>query len=370
MKIFHADTDDIENPLRGGQPVRTFEINRRLALNHQVEVYTATYPGCRRERFRAGIQYRSLGLGTPQLGLSYHMSFLAAVGPRLWRSRPDIVVEEFTPPVGFCLLPLWTGKPVVSIVQWYFFQEWERRYKLPFEKIMRTLARRVPYTHFIVQSKRMGQLFKTLIPHAQVSRIPCGIPRETLLQQTELGEYALFLGRLDIQQKGLDILLDVWEGLAKEGFRLPLRIAGAGPDEGVLARRIQSSGLSDCVELLGRVEGSAKQALLRACRFLVMPSRVETFGLTALEAMAVSKPVVAFDIDHLNELVAPGCGVLIPPGDTDRFARTVRDLWFQPQRVIALGLRSFDCAKSYLWERLAEQQETFYRQVVKEKGSA
>jgi len=90
--------------------------------------------------------------------------------------------------------------------------------------------------------------------------------------------------------------------------------------------------------------------------------------LAALEAMAVSKPVLAFNIDHLNELVRPEWGVLVEPGDTAEFGRAALELWRHPERCTELGLRAHAAAQAYTWDRLALQQESIYTDVVRDGG--
>ena len=79
---------------------------------------------------------------------------------------------------------------------------------------------------------------------------------------------------------------------------------------------------------LGRLDGS--HALVTAyqnCCAVIVPSRFEGFGLTALEAMACGTPVVASDTSGLREVLAKGnAGVLCPPGSVDAFVRAIREL--------------------------------------------
>jgi glycosyltransferase involved in cell wall biosynthesis len=368
MKIIHADTDDLDNPLRGGQPVRTFETNSRLAEKHTITIFTATYPDSIRQVQRGQLDYRRLGVTVPSLGLSPHMSFLAMLGPAVRNTPHDLVVEEFTPPFGFCLLPWWTSRPVISIVQWFFFKDWEHRYKLPFERIMRSLATRIHYRNFIVQTDRMGDYFKDLFPTANVWRVPCGLAENSYQAYETEGQYALFLGRLDINHKGLDMLLEVWQRIAASGETVPLWLAGAGQAREKLESEVRRRGLSSSVRFLGRVEGEAKAKLLRDCRFMVMPSRQETFGLSALEAMASSKPVICFDIDHLNEVLRPRWAVLVKPWNVEDFAAAVVRLWRDPGYCRALGALAFDAAQDSRWDRITELQGEIYEDVVSQEG--
>lgn len=365
MRIIHTDTDDIENPLRGGQPVRTYEINSRLSKNHQIKVFTASYKGAKRHIFRNKIEYQRLGITIPGWGLSSHLSFLNRLPAAIKRTPHDIVVEEFTPPFGFCNLQKYTKQPVVSLVQWHFFKDWERRYKLPFEAMMKKRAVLFPARHIIVQTNKMGEYFKALLPHAEVYKIPCGIGQEVLQKVEIVGDYALFLGRLDVQHKGLDDLLLAWKLLREKNLHIPLWIVGAGQDELNLKQTVKDLGLTDTVVFKGRLEGQQKNEVLKNCRFLVMPSRQETFGLTALEAMASSKPVIAYDIDHLNELLLPDWATLVQLGDVRGFAEQVALLWQDEVMCLKKGLCAYQAAQSYLWDRLAEAQEAVYLTIIK-----
>ncbi|MFZ5562620.1 MAG: glycosyltransferase family 4 protein [Thermodesulfobacteriota bacterium] len=361
MKILHADTDDLDNPLAGGQPVRTYEINRRLASHHDIQVLTSVYEGSR-DVVREGVAYKRLGLYLKPFGLSPHLSFLARLGPHIAATPHDLVVEEFTPPFGFCLTPFWTPKPVISIVQWYFFEFWEKKYKLPFKRIMKRIARTGRYRYFIVQSDAMGREILSHVPGAQVEKIPCGINRDAFLQNPEYGAFALFLGRLDRRQKGLDLLVRIWAGLSEP---VPLVMAGDGPDRSWLESEFAKAGLSGRVTFTGKVRGQEKLRLLGSCRFMVMPSREETFGITALEAMAAAKPVVIFDIQNLNELVTPEWGVLAPPFDADAFTAGVAGLWNDEAACRLKGGSAAAAARAFCWDSLAEKQADFYQKIVK-----
>ena len=363
MFILHTDTDDLGNPLRGGQPVRTYEINSRLGERHDITVLTSVYKGCRRRETRDSLQYRRLGFRLPPFGLSPHMSFLASLGPAVRAMRHDLIVEEFTPPVGFCMLPWWTGRPVISMVQWFFFNAWEQRYHLPFSRWMRGIAARGRYRYFIAQTRAMSSTLRELAPQALIRTIPCGISQSAFIKAREQADYALFLGRIDRQHKGLDLLLEAWSRSCAAAD-IPLIIAGEGPDRLALEQEAAARGLSRLIRFTGRVEEAAKAELLSKCRFMVMPSRFETFGIAALEAMAAEKPVVVFAIDHLDEVVRPEWGAVVQPFDTGAFARAVCGLWTNSDRCRSLGAAARQAATEYLWDRIALQQEDFYVEVL------
>jgi len=364
MRIIHTDTDDIQNPLRGGQPVRTYEINARLAKSHHVTVFTATYKDSQRAVVRDGIHYERLGVTIPKWGLSSHLTYLNRLAPAIKKTPHDLIVEEFTPPFGFCNLQKLTQAPIISMVQWHFFGDWEKRYKLPFEAMMRKRGMQYAPRNLIVQTNKMGDAFRAFLPDANIYKVPCGIDQALIQKQYTRGDYALFLGRLDIQHKGLDDLLLAWRLLSEQSVNIPLWLVGVGQDESRLKSLVKQYGLESLVYFKGRLEGASKYDALKHCRFMVMPSRQETFGITALEAMAFGKPVIAYDIDHLNELLRPDWSALVNLGSTQALAERVSLYWQQPSLVEEKGRNALQAAKRYLWDALAVEQEEIYKEVI------
>ncbi len=129
---------------------------------------------------------------------------------------------------------------------------------------------------------------------------------------------ALFVGRLD-RQKGVDVLLAAVQPLGK---RVATRIVG----ESVLAAGMLRRN-SENVEFMGWLDRTAVTSQMTACDVVVVPSRWEGFGLVALEAMRVGKPVVASAVGGLPEIVVDGLtGKLVPPDDAAALSHTLGQL--------------------------------------------
>jgi glycosyltransferase involved in cell wall biosynthesis len=289
-------------------------------------VVVARYPGARR-RFEDGVEYRPLGLNLGHLGsmASYHL----ALPFLLMRRRADLVVEDFAAPMSSALIPLWTGRPTIALVQWLAADETSRRYGLPFwwfEEVGMRL-----HTRFVAVSESIAERLRRANPEARVDvvyggvEIPDGLD-EIVAASRRPAEGSrptlLYLGRIEIQPKGLDVLLDVAERLKGVPFRLV--IAGDGPHASQLRALISDRDLSDRVEMIGRVGGAAKWELLARADAVAMPSRYESFGLVAAEAAAVGTPVVAWDLPSLREILPPALARLVTPFDVDAFYREVR----------------------------------------------
>jgi glycosyltransferase involved in cell wall biosynthesis len=153
------------------------------------------------------------------------------------------------------------------------------------------------------------------------------------------------------RHKGHDVLVDALAKVAD----LPWSCVCAGSldrDPGFvrqLAARIRALGLEDRLRLAGPLGGGELAAAYAAADLLVHPSRGETYGMVAVEALARGIPVLATTAKGLPDAVgsAPGGevpGLLVPPGDPAALAKALRRWLSDGQlrkrlRTAALGRR-------------------------------
>jgi glycosyltransferase involved in cell wall biosynthesis len=148
--------------------------------------------------------------------------------------------------------------------------------------------------------------------------------------------FVVYAGRL-APAKGLRVLMRAWDDYAETpGARLRLVIAGSGPLDDEVA---QWASARRSVELLGLLSREACARLMRESRAVIVPSEwEETFGLSAIEAMACGVPPVGAAHGSLPELIRDGHdGVLFPPADAPALARVLRDIDEDPHRFAELG---------------------------------
>ena len=111
-------------------------------------------------------------------------------------------------------------------------------------------------------------------------------------------KYFLYFGRVSAE-KGINILIET----AKEIPDAKFKIAGEGPEFKNYVLRIMNYGLKN-IELLGYKNFDELQNLIQSAYLIIVPSLTpETFGFSALEAMALGKCVVASEVGALPELV-------------------------------------------------------------------
>ena len=136
----------------------------------------------------------------------------------------------------------------------------------------------------------------------------------------------LFIGRFQ-KSKGLDILLDALSLLAaKKGEIYKLAIIGSFSDE---QRRylLQTlpSVMKSAVVFLGALKRDAIPLAINQSKVVVVPSRYESFGLPALEAIACGIPVLAARVGGLPEIIDPSVGALVEPNNPEALAKAISD---------------------------------------------
>ncbi|MDP9936257.1 glycosyltransferase family 4 protein [Paenarthrobacter nicotinovorans] len=366
MRVLHLGFEDPLMPGAGGGSVRTHEINRRLtAQGFDVTVLTTRYPGWK-ERTQDGVHYIPIGFGSGTNRLTRLAGYVMRlpVEVRKRRSTTELVVEDFFAPFSTMAAPLWTRRPTIGVVQWLHAAEKARQYKLPLHWIERVGVR--THRRLISVSEGISERLKELNPDLQVDVIGNGVDPGIWEIEPHLGagQDVLFIGRLEVGHKGLDLLLQVWAEI-RGRIDGKLLIAGTGPDEERLRASIKDAGLSDSVQMLGWLAGEEKFRTLSSARLLVVPSRHETFGLVAIDALAAGTPVVAFDIPCLREIIPPGVGWLIEAFNVKEFAEQVVRSYAQDglEEVAARG-RKF--AADYSWDALAAVQADAYRAALVE----
>ncbi len=357
LRILHLAFDDHRHVMSGGQAIRSREINRRLAARHDVTVVTMRYKGARK-RIEDGVRYVPAGINAGYFGRM--LTYFPALPLVLLRHPSDLVVEDFAPPISSAAVPLWTRRPVVGVVQWLFAQQKSRQYKLPFFVVERLGVR--SHRRLIAVSAPVADQLKALNPRAAVDVISNAVQVQDgapVRKTTDL----LFLGRIDIHAKGLDLLLQAFKRISSQ-TEARLLIAGEGHGTRHLLRLRSELGLDDRVIPLGRVDGEAKQRLLASAAVVCVPSRYETYGLVPLEALAAGTPVLTFDIPTMRALFGADCGVQVPAFDVEAYAQAMVELLGAPERCRAMGQAGQRLARRVDWDVLADMQEAVYLEVA------
>ncbi len=367
-RLVISNYDSPKNPYyAGGGAFAVLKIATGLQkMGFRVLVMAGKYPGCLNERID-GVEYRYVGSGNfgPKLGqLAYQLSLISLI----FRLPFDIWLESFTPPFSTTCLPLFTNKPVIGSVHMLAGEDMQRKYHLPF-KLAENLGLKT-YSYIHVTSDQIRQLVHSKTPGSKIQVIPNGIDIPVLPKKPVSGNYILFIGRIEINQKGLDLLLRAYS-LLLPGYSGRLVIAGSGTAAEVSALKLMIGrlGLSDRVILPGRVTGREKFALFVSADLVVVPSRFETFSFAALEVLAYQKPLVTFDIDGLKWVPADCC-LKTACFDVHALSRHIQNILNNPRQSKVLAQKGRKFAKNFSWNQIINSYAVYLSSVQKNYGTS
>lgn len=338
----------------GGGAVVVDRIAHWLASDFDVTVLTAARRGG--TVTRNGVRYRHMAAtwAGPRAGQLVFQAFL----PFAARLMPaDVWIESFTPPFSTSFLPLFSRAPVLGLALTMSGKAMWGRYKLPFFLIEQFGLRF--YRDVVVLNPADGELVRRYSPSAEVRVMPFCADLPHIDDGTlGRGEHVLFLGRIDIWHKGLDLLLAAYE---KSGLTMPLIIAGNGTQSDEHALEAMLAITSRDVRWVGRVDGQRKQDLLSRAAFMIMPSRHEGFGISALESMSYGKPVVHFDLPTMRWMDGD---IRVDPFDVGGMAAEMRNLADSEEARRKLGSAAHAAAQQFGVEQMAERYVALVHQML------
>lgn len=218
---------------------------------------------------------------------------------------------------------------------------------------------------------------------AKICTIPPGVdtelfqPLDQAACRAELGiasdeEVMLFVGRID-PIKGLDTLLGVAEYLQDSGSRARVHLIGgdlsaSGEPIGPLAAfaaTARERGIEERFVYWGSQPQNRLPVFYSAADVVSVPSRYESFGLVAVEAMACGTPVVASRAGGLIFTIEDGRnGYLCPIGDGQAHGRRIEELLDDPQKRDRFGQAAHLSAIRFSWDSVASSIVHVYERLA------
>jgi glycosyltransferase involved in cell wall biosynthesis len=376
LRILLVNWQDRENPQAGGAETHLHEIFGRLAgAGHELTLLCGGWAGCAPRTVLDGI--RVVRVGTRG---SFRLLARRAYRRLFGRADFDVLIEDINKMPLFT--PRWGARRVVAIVPHLFgataFQElapplaaavWLSERPIPL------VYRRVPFE--AISESTADDLVQRGIARHLIRVIYCGVDTLHFTPAPEARSAEprfAYLGRLK-KYKRVDLVIRAFARAfaGHDARRSPsgarLEIAGAGDHRGDLEQLTASLDLGDRVNFLGRISEEEKRHLLRRAWALVLTSPKEGWGITNLEAAACGTPVLASDSPGIRESVRHGeTGFLVPHGDVEALASSMRLLAGAPDRVTALGRQARAFAEGFTWARSAADTESHLREIVGRGG--
>ena len=365
MEIIHLIYDDFLNPwLGGGAAMRAKAITPYLTSHGSlVHFVSGGYPEC--------VQKNGKNHFFTHPSKNYFLSRLffslraGSIVRKLKKTNKiDLLVEDIS--IFNIIFPkfFWKG-PTVSLVHNYLGRQSFK--KLGIFGIIPFLMERHYLKHrknFIAVSEALKKHILKVNPTANVTVIHNGIDEEAFLHQVQpSAEKIGFIGRIEINQKGLDTLVQALSILKKENFPFKALFIGGGKDEQALKKMICGLKLEDSIETTGRL-GPERFDRLSECRIVCMPSRFEGWGIAAIEAAAEGIPVIASDIEGLNEAVLDNQTGILLQATPEKLAAAIKDIMGHPERIEQLSQNAKKHAANFSWEKIAAEQQSLYASLL------
>lgn len=185
-------------------------------------------------------------------------------------------------------------------------------------------------TRYGIPSHKIARIFNPLdvatwqAVERSAARAALGIPLDALV--------VAWHGRVEIERKGLDILLEAWKQICNESPDKDLRllIVGTGSDADRFRQQIDDMQLKGVMWLNQFVsDRTVIQRYLSAADVYTLPSRQEGFPLAPIEAMSCSLPVVAADAPGVPDILEGGAlsgGIVVPRGNAPALASALSQI--------------------------------------------
>lgn len=292
---------------------------------------------------------------------------------RLRAFRPDVVHAhgEFNP--DNLRLPQLFGSSLVLAPQGAFhpgvFMKRRRRSKLAYARLARLLLYR-HVTCFHATSPDEAEHVRSMFPGARVYVAPNLALFDTRPRVRSASEGALrliFVGRLDVFTKGLDLLLAAVAAARARLEPTQVRLTLVGPDElggrAVLERQVSERGLDDVVEFTGVLPRAQVDERLGESDLYIQLSRHEALSLSTIEALLAPLPVIltGTGIASFAE-IASLPHVAVVPTEAGAAADAIVDAAMRlPELATEAERARGRVAEFFSWRRVAETHFAAYR---------
>lgn len=167
------------------------------------------------------------------------------------------------------------------------------------------------------------------------------------------------------------ILFEQLPGEGKDDLsdRIEFHIYGDGEQKEELAQKIKQLELDKKVFLKGKIPNKKVPGVLSGFTIFCAPSYKESFGVAAIEAMAMEIPVIVSDAEGFREVAVDNLtGKIVKSGDVEGIAWAIKELLLNKEEREKLGINGRKRVKElYDWEKNVDNMENIYREMLNNK---
>jgi glycosyltransferase involved in cell wall biosynthesis len=166
-----------------------------------------------------------------------------------------------------------------------------------------------------------------------------------------------------IQRKSMDLLIEAFFEAFQGNKNIKLLIFGEGPERPKLEKMIQELGLKDNVFLMGMVDRKEIAKTMSESDCFVLASKLETFGVAYIEAIAMGLPVIATKCGGPEDFVNTNNGILIPVDDKNALISAMQNMLNKAGTYDHKKI-SDTIKKQFAPENIAKQLTKIYEEIL------
>lgn len=167
---------------------------------------------------------------------------------------------------------------------------------------------------------------------------------------------------------GIDILIKAFALVVKWNVDkiLKLDIIGDGPDKNTYLELAKTLSLQDNIHFRGRIDNSSLPDYYSRFDIAVYPSREESFGVAAIEAMSCECAVVTSDADGFKEVISNNeTGIIVPKENIESLANAIQFLIDHPSIRSKMGIKGRERVVKYFnWENNVTLMNDIYTKIT------
>ena len=194
--------------------------------------------------------------------------------------------------------------------------------------------------------------------HTPYFIVPNGVTMPAIKKEqfSDNGIHAVFIGRLDIYHKGLDLLLEALTQEADELRKVKFTLSIYGPkkyDYHLISEEIGKRGIGDFVTLNGEVSGIEKKYVLLSADIFVMTSRFEGHPMGLIEALAYGLPCLVTPGTNMSKEIYEADAGWECEGEVKAIIEKLKQIIDERNFLAIKGQNARSLAQQYDWNKLA-----------------
>lgn len=179
------------------------------------------------------------------------------------------------------------------------------------------------------------------------------------------GEKIIFFSLSSLNPlKGLNILIDAFDDLAKEYQNVELWIGGNGVEYHNLSDQIKKLRLEDKIVLLGKLDRNTAIEKYKSSTFYVSPSLIETFGIVVIEALAMGLPVLATDSGGPQSILNNDVGIIVKKNSREELYKGMKYLIENEDKFDREKIVKY-CVEHFSREKVSNDLINVYKKILK-----